>query len=439
MDLKNVKRIHCIAIGGIGVSALAKFFHHNGAIISGSDINHSEITENLKNKYNISITIGSNPDSITSDIDLVVYSPAVPKTDLEYERAKKLGIKLISYPEALGEISKLKKTIAISGTNGKTTTTSIITELLKYIDINPTVIIGGILQKYSTNFLYGGSEYFITEACEYKRSFLNIYHDILVITNITEDHLDYFSDLKEIQNTFSEFLNNQKENAGTLVCNSELENLKPVIEHAKEIGMKIIDYSNYLDPQYKLSIPGKHNKQNMAAALGVLEALGIPITKEITDYLAYEFRGTKRRMEYIGKTKEGARIYDDYAHNPEGISFLLETFREEFPDKKIVILFEPHLYSRTEDFKEEFGKALSQSDILYLFPVYKAREPHQPEKDFMLKSYIEIDEDNLNIVEHDRIFTHELLENKHYDDNYIIVTVGAGDIWKQGLLIKKQD
>lgn len=434
MKLLEAKRIHCIAIGGIGVSALAKLLQKNGAAVSGSDLTPSEITDDLKQNYGMKISIGSNSDIITNDVDLVIYSRAVHKTDPEYTSAKSQGIELMSYPEAQGQLSQDKTTIAIAGTNGKTTTTSLILEALESLSVYPSAIVGGILQKHNTNFIHGESNYFITEACEYKRSFLNIHHDIMVITNITLDHLDYYKDLADIQLAFTEFLDNKK-GSGVLICNTQLENLKPVLDQAVSMGMKVIPYEKYLTSEYSLSIPGEHNHENMAAALGVVEALRLD-TESAAEHLKNHYQGAKRRMEHIGETTHGATLYDDYAHNPEGIELLLSGLRKHYPDKKIVTLFEPHLYSRTEDFIEEFGRVLSTSDILYLFPVYKAREEHQPDKDFILDPYISMDDDSYHMVTDPDAFKNDF-ESKQYNGDYIVVTVGAGDVWQHGVSIKK--
>lgn len=434
MKFLEAQKIHFIAIGGIGVSALAKLAHENGASITGSDISLSEITEDLALTYNMTITQGSNPKNINSQIDLVVYSPAVPKNDPELIAAEKLGIKTMSYPEVLGEISQTKYTIAISGTNGKTTTTTMLVETLKYLDVDPTVIVGGILHKYKSNFIAGNSSYFITEACEYKRSFLNIHHDIAIITNISPDHLDYFSDIHDIQSAFIEFINNKKQ-SGTIICNTQQKNIQPIVKYAKKNGLRVINYGKYLKDNFQINLLGEHNRQNMAAALACLEALNLDVQKG-SYYLEHYFSGVKRRMEYIGTTKTGAKIYDDYAHNPEGIQFLIESFRNKYPAKKIIIIFEPHLYSRTEDFKEAFGQTLSLADEIYLFPVYRAREPKQKEKDFLLKDFIKKSKNNLHLMQQNKDFT-EYFEKQNYDKNSIIVTVGAGAIWKEGLKIKK--
>lgn len=434
MKLLDAKRIHCIAIGGIAVSAMAKLLQHSGAEVSGSDLVQTNVTNDLTKKHNMNITIGSDPENITDDVDLVIYSRAVPKTDPEYMTALEKGIALMSYPEAQGELSRDNITIAIAGTNGKTTTTSLLLEALESLDINPTVIIGGMLQKYNTNYIHGDSEYFITEACEYKRSFLNIYHDIMVITNITPDHLDYYKDLADIQSAFAEFLDNKK-GSGVLICNTQLDNLEPIVEKATAIGMTVIPYEQYLTAEYSLSIPGEHNRENMAAALGVVNALGKDV-ETAAQHLHAHYRGAKRRMEHVGETVHGALLYDDYAHNPEGIELLINGLREHYSGKKIVTLFEPHLYSRTEDFKEGFARTLSLSDILYLFPVYKARESHQPERDFILDSYIDMPDGTYHKVTDPDAFKKDF-ESKQYNSNYIVITVGAGDIWQHGISIKK--
>ncbi|MCA9353042.1 UDP-N-acetylmuramate--L-alanine ligase [Patescibacteria group bacterium] len=429
-----IKKIHFIGIGGIAMSAMAKYMRHKGILVTGSDVTQSRITDDLEEKYDIHVYIGVQPENITLEHDMVVYSPAVPNDNLERQEARNIGIPEYSYPELLGEVMKGKTTITVSGTNGKTTTTTMVVELLKHLGLDPTAIVGEYLQKYNSNFVAGQSEYFVTEACEYKESFLNYDYDIAVITNITEDHLDYFKDLNHIQDTFKKFLSNKK-GVGVLICNPHLEALSPIVAEAKLLGMTIIDYSQYLDEDLKLPIPGEHNLENAAAALGVLSALGLSID-EGREYLGKYFQGAKRRIEHVGITEHGALLLDDYAHNPEGLERLIQGLREFYPEKKVVMLFEPHLYSRTRDFKEAFGRALEQVDVLYLFPVYRAREERIPEEDYLLENYIDPTKVEL-IVVHDPKTFKELFESKEYDKNYIVITAGAGNIWQQGLTIKK--
>jgi len=364
----------------------------------------------------------------------LVYSPAVPESNIERVEARNRGIRELSYPEILGEISKEKTTIAISGTNGKTTTTSMVTELFKHLGLDPMAIVGEYLQKYDSNFIAGQSEYLITEACEYRGSFLNIYPDILVITNITEDHLDYFKDLAHIQEIFSKLLENLK-GVKTLICNTSLPNLQPVIEHAKELGITVVPYEPYLEQGIELSVPGQHNLENAAAALAVIASVG-ESTDQAKTYLAHEFQGAKRRMEYVGLTEGGAHLFDDYAHNPEGLERLIGGLRSFYADKKIVLMFEPHLYSRTRDFKETFGKELSKADIVYLFPTYRAREPENPDEDFLLKDYIDENQVELHTVDDTETFL-KGFSTAGYGHDTVVVTVGAGPIWKVGLKLKK--
>lgn len=433
MNLTQYKKIHMIGIGGIGMSAMAKYLRHHGVLVTGSDLNQSEITNTLKQKYDIPVYIGVNPENVTIDHDAVVYSPAIIESNVERQEAFNRDIPQYSYPELLGSISEGLTTIAISGTNGKTTTTAMVIETMKALGADPTGIIGAIMQKYNNNFIAGQSEYFITEACEYKESFLNIKHDILLITNITEDHLDYFKDLDHIKATFKKFLHNKK-GSGILVCNTELPELSEILQEAQSLNMTIVPYQKYLTDSLTLSVPGEHNLQNAAAALGVIEALSLPIA-EAQDYLSKNFAGVKRRMEHVGITKQGSLILDDYAHNPEGLEYLIQGLRDFYPKKKIIMLFEPHLYSRTRDFKHQFARALEQVDILYLFPTYRAREAEIPQENYLLEQYIDNKKVELHTVSDPENFTKSFIDMK-FDSHFIVITAGAGDIWQQGLAIK---
>lgn len=430
----EMKKIHFIGIGGVGMSALAKFAQSQGVVVSGSDLSDSEITEDLKKRYEILVAIGTSSEYLPSELDAVVYSPAVPEDNVERVAARQRNIPEYSYPELLGKVIQSHTTIAVSGTNGKTTTTSMIIEIMKDAGYDPSGIVGALLQKYNSNYVAGQSEYFVVEACEYKKSFFHIHHDILVITNITEDHLDYFENLEHIQETFVSFLQNKK-GKGILICNTDLPELKVIIKEAEKLGMEIIPYQKYFNESIQLSIPGEHNKQNAAAALGATEYLGIPLN-QAKNYLKYHFQGAKRRMEHIGMTEEGAFIFDDYAHNPEGLEYLISGVRDYYPEKKIVMLFEPHLYSRTRDFKEAFGAILSKVDVLYLFPTYRAREPEIPEENFLLEQYVDTKKIKLFLVTDTDTFIREF-KNQHYDKNHIIITVGAGSIYKYGKALKK--
>lgn len=430
------KKIHGIGIGGIGMSALAKYARYQGMHISGSDIEASDIIADLRDNYQADIHIPHHPENITDDIDAVIYSPAIPETNPEYLEARDRGLPLFSYPEFLGMIAKEQFTIAVSGTNGKTTTSAMIIESLKHLGKDPSAILGGILAKYQSNFVAGSDDLFVVEACEYKSSFLNIFHNILVITNITEDHLDYFKDLKDIQNTFINMVHNSNE-GGVIICNTEDEALFPVIQAAEEKGMQLINYAPYLK-DLTLSIPGEYNRKNAAAALAVIDALKLNL-KEAHNYLAHNFVGAERRLESYGMTQAGCLLFDDYAHNPEALELLIQGLRETYPERKLIMAFEPHLYSRTEDFFDAFVEVLGKVDELYLLPIYKAREAYQPEKDFALKEALQEKHPHLplhTVPSYEAMLP--LFEQKHYNQNDLFITVGAGPIFKIVRMIKNK-
>ncbi|MFT7327962.1 MAG: UDP-N-acetylmuramate--alanine ligase [Crocinitomicaceae bacterium] len=424
---EGIKKIHFIGIGGVGVSAMAKLARDYNITVTGSDVQTSSLTKDLEDNYEAQIFIGARAENIHVDHDLVVYSPAIPASNIEYKEALNYDIPLMSYPELLGKISAIKKTIAVSGTNGKTTTTAMIIEVMKHLGADPSGIVGALLQKYDSNYVSGQSDFFITEACEYKESFLNIYYDILVVTNITEDHLDYFSDLAHIQDTFKKFLKNHKKD-GVLVCNTDQPHLLTIINEAKKENITIIDYRKHLTKDLTLSLPGEHNLQNAAATLGVIEALGLSLV-DAREYLAKYFQGVQRRMEHVGMTTSGIQIFDDYAHNPEGLTYLIKGLRDFYPDKKIIMLFEPHLYSRTRDFKNEFAQAVEKVDILYLFPTYRAREDEIPQENYLLEQYIDTSKVELITVSETNDFIKQF-KSMQFNNKYIVVSAGAGDIWK---------
>jgi len=363
MDFSKYKIVHFIGIGGIGISAIARMFLLEGKKVSGSDLAESVVTEEL-GKQGALVFLNQRAENIPADCDLVIYTIAITPDNPEFVEAKKRGFPMLSYPEALGIISKEKYTIAVSGTHGKTTTTGMIAKIMMDAGLDPTVIIGSFLldgreepktsktdvRSRRTNFIAGTSKYLVVEACEYRRSFLNITPKILVITNIDADHLDYYKDLDDIKHAFAEL-------AAKLPKN----------------GILVNDFEGVVLPEgFSLKIPGRHNISNAKAALSVARALKIS-DKDALKSLS-EFTGTWRRFEYRGKVKNGALVYDDYGHHPSEIQATLEGARELFPNQKIVVVFQPHLYSRTKEHLAEFGKCFSLADSVILLPIYPARE-----------------------------------------------------------------
>lgn len=372
MDYKNISKfttVHFVGIGGIGVSAIARMFLLEGKKVSGSDVAGSEVTEGLE-KLGAQIFLNQRAENVPSDAELMVYSIAVPETNPERVEAKRRKIPEISYPELLGEISKEKFTIAVTGTHGKTTTTAMIAKILMDAGFDPTVVVGSFLldgKGGRTNFVAGKSKYLVVEGCEYRRSFLNLHPNILVITNIDADHLDYYKDMADIQSAFSELVSKLPED-GFLLINSHAHNLEPIVRASQS---KNADWSNFKVP-VTLKMPGQHNILNAKASLAVAKVLGIDESKALKSLS--EFSGTWRRFEHRGKTSAGALVYDDYGHHPVEISATLSGAREMFPKQKIVVVFQPHLYSRTKDHLQAFGKCFSQADEIILLPIYPARE-----------------------------------------------------------------
>jgi UDP-N-acetylmuramate--alanine ligase len=421
----DFKKIHFIGIGGIGMSALARLFKSRGLQVSGSDISRSEITDALE-KEGIKIFLSQVAENISDDIDCVIYTIAVKGDNPEFVEVKKRDLPIFTYAEMLGKVSADYYTIAISGTHGKTTTTAMTTKIFQDLNLKPNAIVGSLLSESKSNFVSGESNYFIVEACEYGRSFHNLSPKILVITNLEEDHLDYYADLAEIQEAFKEMV--QKVPAdGFIICDPEDENLKTVIDEAKG---QIINYKKYVEELPHLFVPGGHNRQNAAAALAVIEAVK-NIETEIDINAAKEslksFKGTWRRLEFKGETINGALVYDDYAHHPSEIKSSLLALKEKYSDKKILVIFQPHLYSRTKSFLEGFAEVLRQfCDRVIVLPIYAAREKSDGTIDSMMlveKIYEDKAEHADNFFEATKLSLDKMINTE-----WVIVTVGAGDV-----------
>lgn len=348
IDLSKIKKVFFIGIGGIGISALAKMCLARGMDVSGVNDEEGKTTDSLK-EMGVEVVMSKTPLDKVPEADMYVYSDAWIYRGPEILVAAKIsGKPTLSYFEALGIFAKDYKVIAIAGTHGKTTTTAMVAEILIDAGLDPSVIVGSFVKRFGSNFRKGNSEYLVVEADEYNRHYLNFHPFIGVVINIEVDHLDCFEDLTDIQNAFNQFL-------------SQSEN-------------KVIDYKEYLDKVPKLSVPGLHNRMNAAAALAVADILKISPEQARTTLAG--FSGTWRRLEKKGQTKEGTIIYDDYAHHPTEIKASLEALRELYPkgEKNIIVLFQPHLYSRTKALFGDFAKSFKDADRVLLLPIYFARE-----------------------------------------------------------------
>ncbi len=370
IDINTTKKIHFIGIGGIGMSALARYFLHEGKEVSGSDRAESNITEALA-KEGVEVFIPQVAGNISSDIDLVVYTEAMAKDHEEMLAGEKLEVPMVNYFEALGLVVNPYYLIAVAGTHGKTTTTAMMTDVLEDAGLDPTAIIGSLRSKTGSNFRAGKSKYAVVEACEYKRDFLHLEPDILVITNIELDHVDYYKDLADVQDAFHS-LAKKVPAEGFIITDTSHPNIKPILE---DVEATVIDYREFVSLTMAMHHPGLHNRLNAGAVKAVAKVLGID--QKVSDQSLENFAGTWRRFEYKGTfICDGGAIpvYDDYAHHPTAIIATIDGVRELYGDRQLTIVFQSHTYTRTAELFPEFVKALAKANRVIILPIYAARE-----------------------------------------------------------------
>lgn len=419
IPLDTIKNIHFIGIGGIGMSGLARLFLHEGKKVSGSDRSPSNITDALTEE-GVMLFPNQEAKNISKGIDLVVYTEAMSKDHPEMLEARKLGVPMLNYFEALALVANQYYLIAVAGTHGKTTTTAMLIDVFEDAGLDPTAIVGSLRSKTKSNFRAGKSKYFIVEACEYRRDFIHLEPDILIITNIEAEHLDYYKDLADIQNAFHELVLKVPSD-GLVVADMSDPNIKPVISG---LVSNIKDYKSNLNLQLPLKVPGLHNRQNAAAASAVADFLDIE--KEKVDSALINFTGTWRRFEYKGELN-GAKVYDDYAHHPTEILATIAGVREMYPDKTLVVVFQPHLYSRTEELFDGFVNSLTKADKVILTHVYDARDTgKQGVTAEMLVDTIKQTNKNALYIESFDDVASELKYNLTSDD--VLLVMGAGDV-----------
>ncbi|MDD5566860.1 MAG: UDP-N-acetylmuramate--L-alanine ligase [Patescibacteria group bacterium] len=383
MNLNSAKNIFCIGIGGIGLSALARLLHWRGKKVIGSDLVRGAVTESLK-QLGIQIHIGQpKPTHISRETEVVIHSLAIPNDHPELLEAKKRKLTLLSYPAALGELTRRKKLITVSGTHGKTTTTALLGQVLVKADWDPTIIVGSLVPKFDGNARLGKSDTYVLEADEYGRAFLNYRPRVAIITNIEPDHLDVYRDLRDIQETFTQFLKNV-DRKGFIVANADdqtvqsaLKTIKvPVITYginqgeyrAEKIryGRRAVFIEKHLG-QVELGLAGRHNVLNALAVIACAHKLGIP--PEIIKKSLTHFTGVWRRFELVGKF-QGALVISDYAHHPTELKATLESAREAHPGRRIIAVFQPHQRSRTKKLFHEFAHAFASADKVILTEIY---------------------------------------------------------------------
>lgn len=411
--------IYMVGIGGIGMSALAQFLKQTGRRVGGSDREESPTTELLGSK-GIDVAIGHDA-AVPEDTELLIYSDAVWADNPERMRAKEGGIQEMSYFEALAAATAGARTLAVTGTHGKTTTTGMLAAILRAAGKEPTAIVGSIVKDFGSNYLPGSEDLFVVEACEYRDHVLKLTPEILVITNIEWDHTDYFPTIDALVETMRKAAQTVPAH-GVIVCNPASAYVALAIAGA---SARIVDYTQETAPE--ISLIGDFNMENARAAAAAARAAFPDIAQGTIDRALSEFKGSWRRFEYKGETPHGALVYDDYAHHPTAIEKTLEAAREKFPGKKIAIAFHPHLYSRTKSLMDEFARALSGADKVFVAPIYPAREAPDPEvTNEVLAARAREQGGDVRAATFDEIRQAFLEE----PSETLLITMGAGDIYK---------
>lgn len=446
IDYASPKKVHFVGIGGISMSGLAQILLNQGFKITGSDMNPTPITHQLE-ELGITVHIGHHQTHIDSSVDLIVYTAAINKDNPERIRAKDLNIPAIDRATLLGEImANYPTSIGVSGTHGKTTTTSMLANVLLAAHTDPTISVGGLLDAIKGNIRIGQSSTFLTEACEYTNSFLKFYPKIGMILNVDEDHMDFFKDLDHIVASFKKYAEQIKED-GYLIINNSIEQKDLICQNVKcsvitcgieddaEFTARNIYYKNDIFPSFdiyhhennlghiSLNVPGIHNVHNSLMAFATGYCLDIPFDQ--IEKGLYNFKGTKKRFEVKGDLK-GITIIDDYAHHPTEIDVTLQVAQKYAPGK-VWCAFQPHTYTRTKAFLKEFAKSLSQANHVLLADIYAAREKNTGDihsKDLLpLLNTAGVDAHYFETFDEIEDY---ILENCSPGD--LLITMGAGNI-----------
>ena len=429
LNLSNIQIIHFIGIGGIGMSALARFFLHEKKTVSGSDRAASAITDALvregvqffPTQEASNISTGSDP-VLGINPDMVVYTEAMAYDQEEMVAARALGVPMMNYFDALGLIANEYYLIAVAGSHGKTTTTAMLADVLEEAGLDPTVIVGSLRSKTGSNFRAGKSKYAIVEACEYKRDFMSLKPDVLVITNIEYEHVDYYKDLADVQSAFHDIAMAVPED-GAIITASTDANITPILVGVKA---RVIDYTKSLDLTIKLRQPGLHTRLDAAAATAVGQFVGIE--REVSDTALENFAGTWRRFEYKGDVKN-TPVYDDYGHHPTEIRVTMAGARELYPDRKLIVVTQTHTYTRTKELFADFATAYATADEVYLLPIYAAREENESGvTSEQLAEAIVAKGTQATVMQTTAAIAQTIRESLDESEPVVIVIMGAGDV-----------
>lgn len=433
--MANKKHIYLLGIGGIGMSALARYYNRNGYTVSGYDKTRTELTKKLETE-GIEIHYTEDVTKIPENPELIIYTPAVPKEHKEIQWLQKRGCELKKRAEVLGIISREKRALAVAGTHGKTTTTSLLTHILKVGGIDCTAFLGGIAENYGSNFVAGSSDFVVVEADEYDRSFLHLSPEIAAVTSTDADHLDIYGDADTmLESGFGAFVKKVNPEGFVFLQNdAEVKSGHPQTfryginrgdyraENIRvEDGWFTFDFKSEIENinDIKIALPGRHNIENATAAIAVAQQVGV--TGEAVKEALRTFKGIKRRFEFLHRTKNSVYI-DDYAHHPSELKAAIGAARELFPDKKITGIFQPHLYSRTQDFQDGFAAELSKLDEVILLDIYPARELPIPGVTSKIV-FDKIENKRKKLMRKEEV-SKELKTRK----TEVVMTLGAGDI-----------
>lgn len=446
MKIESLEHIYFLGIGGIGMSALARYFHLLGKQVSGYDKTNTPLTKKLEEE-GMKIHYDENPDLISEDIDMVIFTPAIPSDNTEWEKIHALGVPVKKRAEVLGMISHSYKTIAIAGTHGKTSTSSMTSVFLRGAGIDCSAFLGGIVKDFDSNFVFGESDWVVVEADEFDRSFMHLTPEIAVLLSVDADHLDIYGAHDEMLRTFQDFTLKLKKGGKLLVAHDVLASIdedwkKALLRNEIELysfGVNEgwfsaqnvkpenhrFEFDFYVGSDKKcrtgISMPGNHNVSNACAAMGIADLIGLDM-KQVADGVK-QFQGIKRRFDFISISNEHTYI-DDYAHHPSELKAAISAARKLYEGKKLTVIFQPHLYSRTRDFLEDFANELKKADQLILMDIYPAREKPIPGitseriKDLLPDNSVEILSEN-EIIEY-------IKKNKNSIE--ILMTLGAGNI-----------
>ena len=445
---RHVKNIHFIGIGGIGMSGIAEVLCNLGFNVTGSDLNKSKNTARLETLFDISVFEGHAAENL-GDAQVVVYSSAIKEENPEIQAAREKKIPIIPRAEMLGELMTLKPySVAVSGSHGKTSTTSMVANVLGHAGVDPTTVVGGVVETLGSNAKLGSSEWFVAEADESDRSFLMLYPTIAVVTNIDREHMESYKGMEDVVQCFTDFSNKVPFYGAAIICLDD-PNVQSIIPNIKrrivtfgfskqaDISAQDITFSVDFGSQFivfkgdeelgeiSLPVPGKHNVYNALASIAVALELEIPFGKIAESFAS--FKNADRRFQYKGESND-IKVFDDYGHHPTEILATLSAAKNSSSERRIVVVFQPHRYSRTQDLMEDFATSFNNADVAYLLDIYPASEKpiEGITAEVLTEKIEEFGHKNVNYIGGVETAAQKVVEDLQPND--LVITLGAGSI-----------